>query len=66
MKTISGKSHMDPDARNMTDADMQSAAIVKIIRDEIQNTYGHLSFQDGAKRIFLAGKSQGALLSLYI
>jgi len=44
MKKIPGKSHMDPDARNITDADMQSASIVQIIRDEIKNTYGHLNF----------------------
>lgn len=66
MKTNSGHSHMDPDARNITDANMQSVSIIQIIRDEIKNTYGHLSFEEGAKRIFLAGKSQGALLSLYI
>ena len=57
---------MDPDARNITDANLQSESIVKIIRDEIKNTYGHLNFTEGAKRIFLGGKSQGALLTLYI
>ena len=66
MKNNAGKGHMDPDARNITDADMQSESIVKIIRDEIKSTYGHLNFKEGAKRIYLGGKSQGALLTLYI
>ena len=66
MKKIPGHDHMDPDARNITDANMQSVSIVKIIKDEIANTYGHLSFEEGAKRIYLGGKSQGALLTMYI
>lgn len=66
MKTNSSYSSMDPNARSIEDGDKQCESIVQIIRDEITNTYGFLSFSEAAKRIYIAGKSQGALLSLYL
>ena len=48
---------MDPDARNLADGEAHSDLIVKLINKEIMETYGFLPFHEGAKRVFLAGKS---------
>ena len=48
---------MDPDARNLEDGEKQSEAIAKLIEEEIKTTYGFLPFEEGAKRVYLAGKS---------
>ena len=66
MRVLKKGQNMDPDARNLKDGEAHCEAIVKLINQEIMETYGFLPFDEGAKRVFLAGKSQGALLSIYI
>lgn len=52
--------------RSMDDANGNADAVIKIMENEIRTTYKHLSFADGAKRIVLGGKSQGAMLTLWM
>lgn len=66
MKTNLMMDSLDPEVRSMEDADKHSEAIIAIILKEIRETYDFLEFRDAAKRIFLAGKGQGAMLTLYI
>ena len=60
MKVKKALDNDDPLKHNLTDVETSSAQIIKTINDEIKFHGGN------SKAVFLGGKSQGALLSLYI